>query len=66
MIKKLSKIIKNDPKITKHKKKIAESVANALNISESLISIKATTTNGLKFLDMENGWGAEVIVTVEV
>ena len=59
-------IVLNNPKITKHKKKIAESVANALNISESLISIKATTTNGLKFLDMENGWGAEVIVTVEV
>ena len=39
---------------------------NLRKSSESLISIKATTTNGLKFLDMENGWGAEVIVTVEV
>jgi len=28
------------------------------------ISIKSTTTNGLTFLDMSTGWGAQTILTL--
>ena len=35
-----------------------------IGIDKNIISIKATTTNGLKFLDMTNGWGCEAIVTL--
>ena len=36
-----------------------------LKISESQISIKGITSNGLSFLDMKNGWGAEVIISLK-
>ena len=59
-------IVLNNPKISQYKEAITKSVAKALNISEKIISIKATTSNGLKFVDMKNGWGAEVIITIKV
>ena len=57
-------IVLNSPKISPHKKEIKASLADALGIKENIISIKATTTNGLKFLDMSNGWGCEAIITL--
>lgn len=58
-------IILNEPKIAPHRDKIIQSLSSVLGISEKLISIKGTTRNGLSFLDMNNGWGAEVIIVVK-
>ena len=57
-------IVLNAPKISPHKKAIKTSLSEALGVNEDIISIKATTTNGLRFLDMSNGWGCEAIVTL--
>ena len=57
-------IVLNDPKISPHKKDIKTSLSEAMGINEDIISIKATTTNGLRFLDMSNGWGCEAIVAL--
>lgn len=59
-----SSIVLNEPKISPHKKAIKESLANILKISSDSISIKSTTTNGLTFLDMSTGWGAQTIITI--
>ena len=58
-------IVLNEPKISKYKSKIASSLAPALKISKNQISIKGTTTNRLNFINMKNGWGAEVIITLQ-
>jgi 2-C-methyl-D-erythritol 4-phosphate cytidylyltransferase/2-C-methyl-D-erythritol 2,4-cyclodiphosphate synthase len=57
-------IVLNKPKISPHKQAIKASLSEKLGIDKNIISIKATTTNGLKFLDMTNGWGCEAIVTL--
>ena len=58
-------IVLNNPKISKYKLKIASTLAPILKISESQISIKGITSNGLGFIDMKNGWGAEVIICLK-
>ena len=59
-----SSIVLNEPKISPHKQAIKESLANVLKIKTNHISIKSTTTNGLTFLDMSTGWGAQTILTL--
>ena len=58
-------IVLNEPKISPHKNKITESLSSALAIPTDSISIKGTTSNGLKYVDMSNGWGAEVIIVIK-
>jgi 2-C-methyl-D-erythritol 4-phosphate cytidylyltransferase/2-C-methyl-D-erythritol 2,4-cyclodiphosphate synthase len=58
-------IVLNEPKISPHKNKITESLSSALGIPTDSISIKGTTSNGLKYVDMSNGWGAEVIIVIK-
>ena len=58
-------VVLNSPKISKYKSKIASTIAPILKISESQISIKGITSNGLSFIDMKNGWGAEVIISLK-
>lgn len=58
-------IVLNKPKIAKYTSKIISSLAAILNISKNQISIKATTSNDLSFVDMKNGWGAQVIITLK-
>ena len=58
-------IVLNNPKISKYKSKIISKLAPVLKISESQISIKGITSNGLSFLNMKNGWGAEVIISLK-
>ena len=58
-------IVLNSPKISKYKSKIVSTLSPILKIPESRISIKGTTSNGLSFLDMKNGWGAEVIISIK-
>ena len=57
-------IVLNSPKISKYKSKIASTLAPILKISESQISIKGITSNGLSFIDMKKGWGAEVVLSL--
>ena len=57
-------VVLNTPKLSPHKKDIKSSLAKVLGVNEDIISIKATTTNSLRFLDMSNGWGCEAIVTL--
>tara|TARA_Y100001970_G_scaffold284023_1_gene400524 strand:- start:615 stop:1742 length:1128 start_codon:yes stop_codon:yes gene_type:complete len=57
-----SSIILNEPKISPHKKAIKQSLSRVLGVSSDKISIKSTTTNGLAFLDMSTGWGAQTIL----
>lgn len=58
-------IVLDSPKISTIKPKIASNLAGVLNIESEKISIKAITRNGLNFIDMKNGWGAEVIITLK-
>lgn len=58
-------IVLNEPKIAPHRDKIIDSLCSVLNISKHQISIKGTTRNGLNFINMDNGWGAEVIIVLK-
>ena len=58
-------VVLDSPKISTIKPKIASKLAGILNIQSEKISIKAITRNGLSFVDMKNGWGAEVIITLK-
>ena len=58
-------VVLNEPKIAPHKDKIVQSLSSALGIPSKLISIKGTTRNGLNYIDMSNGWGAEVIIVIK-
>lgn len=57
-------IICEEPKISKHKAKIKESLAKVLNIDLNRINIKATTTEKLGFLGRKEGIAAEAICNV--
>ena len=46
------------PKISKYKAKMRETLAKILNISESRVNIKATTTEKLGFVGREEGISA--------
>ena len=59
-----SSIVLNDPKISPHKKEIKKSLSSVLGVGVDKISIKSTTTNGLAFLNMSTGWGAQTILTL--
>ena len=58
-------IVLNIPKISPHKNAIKKSLSKVLGISIDSISIKSTTTNSLRFVDMSNGWGAQTILTID-
>ena len=58
-------IVLNIPKISPHKNAIKKSLSKVLGISIDSISIKGTTTNSLRFVDMSNGWGAQTILTID-
>lgn len=59
-------IVCEKPKISKHKKAMAESLANILNIQASRINVKATTTEKLGFLGREEGIAAQAICNVAI
>ena len=59
-------IILEKPKILKFKDSMKKNIADALNIKEQLISIKATTTDKLGFIGNNLGIAAESICLVMV
>ena len=58
-------IVLDNPKLSSVKGKISSKLAGILNIKSEQISIKGITRNGLNFLDMKDGWGAEVIISLK-
>ena len=59
-------IICETPKIGPHRKAIRASIAVVLQISESLVSVKATTTERLGFTGRGEGMAAQAIATVRL
>jgi 2-C-methyl-D-erythritol 2,4-cyclodiphosphate synthase len=60
-----SVIIAEQPKIKPYSLQMIEQIAKALSINESLISIKATTTEGLGFEGEKKGVAAQAVVLLE-
>jgi 2-C-methyl-D-erythritol 4-phosphate cytidylyltransferase/2-C-methyl-D-erythritol 2,4-cyclodiphosphate synthase len=59
-------IICETPKIGPHREAIRASIAGVLQISESLVSVKATTTERLGFTGRGEGMAAQAIATVRL
>jgi len=53
------------PKISPHKKKMEENIANALNMDSSLVNVKATTTEKLGFIGKEQGIAAQCTLLIK-
>lgn len=54
-----------EPKLADFRSVMRQSLADALDVDKSLVSIKATTTEGLGFTGRGEGIAAQVIVLVE-
>jgi 2-C-methyl-D-erythritol 4-phosphate cytidylyltransferase/2-C-methyl-D-erythritol 2,4-cyclodiphosphate synthase len=59
-------ILAERPKITPHKEMIKKNLARILEIEESRVSVKATTTEKLGFVGREEGIAAEAIVNIKI
>jgi 2-C-methyl-D-erythritol 4-phosphate cytidylyltransferase/2-C-methyl-D-erythritol 2,4-cyclodiphosphate synthase len=59
-------IICEKPKISKFKKTMAAEIAKALDISQSRVNVKATTTEKLGFLGREEGIAAQASASVSM
>ncbi len=55
-------IIAQSPKITPHAQAITKNLANVLNIEQTQINVKATTTEGLGFAGREEGIAVHAVV----
>ena len=60
-----SVIIAEEPKIKPYSSQMIEQIAKALSINESLISIKATTTEGLGFEGEKKGVAVQAVVLLD-
>ena len=54
----------NKPINIKNDNKIKQNLAPLMDISETQISVKATTTDGLGFIGKSEGWSAFAIATL--
>lgn len=59
-----SVIIAQAPKLAPYIEQMEENISKALNIDQSLINVKATTTEKLGFVGKEEGIAAESIVSI--
>mgnify|MGYP000340686223 CR=1 FL=1 len=57
-------IIAEEPKITPHKKAMRTKLAELLNIEETRINVKATTTEGLGFTGRREGIAVQAVATI--
>jgi 2-C-methyl-D-erythritol 2,4-cyclodiphosphate synthase len=58
-------IIAQVPKISPHREAIRKSIAQTLNLDESSVSVKATTTDTMGFTGREEGIAAIAIVLIQ-
>ncbi len=59
-----SVVLLQKPKISNHIHNIKRGLSNIMNIKESQISIKATTTDRLGYIGEQQGWAAQTVVLV--
>ena len=59
-----STIVLQKPKLKKYIPSIINNLATVMEIKHSLISVKATTTDGLGFIGEGNGWSVIAIATL--
>jgi 2-C-methyl-D-erythritol 2,4-cyclodiphosphate synthase len=58
-------LIMQEPKVSRHIPRMRKNIAEVLGISEDVVSIKATTTEGLGFCGRKEGIAAECVVMLE-
>lgn len=56
-----STIILQQPKIAIYTKEMRQNIANSLNIDLGIVSVKATTTEGLGFIGLQEGISAQAV-----
>ena len=61
-----SVIVAQRPKLTTYMPLMKKNIAAALGISETILNIKATTTEGMGFSGREEGIAAEAVATLSV
>ena len=61
-----STIIAQAPKLSPHREKMRENIANALDIPPSAVNIKATTEEGLGFTGLGEGMAAQAICLISM
>lgn len=59
-------VVAQAPKLKSYKEQMAENIAGALGISPELVSVKATTTEGMGFAGRGEGIEAHAVCLVEV
>lgn len=59
-------IVAEKPKLSPYKDQMASNIANALEISDNFVSVKATTTEGMGFTGNEEGMAAYAVCIIEV
>lgn len=59
-----SVVILQSPRLNKHIPEMRYKIADTLQIDESMVSIKATTTDHLGYIGEEKGWAAQAIATI--
>ena len=58
-------LLAEEPKIKKYKSKIEKKLSKVLQVNQSQLNLKATTTEGLGFIGKVEGIGAQAVVLLE-
>ena len=61
-----STVIAQKPRLAGYRKKMTENIANVLNVGNHLVSVKATTTEGLGFTGREEGIAAQAVALLDL
>ena len=61
-----STIVAQEPRLSPYKNQMTANIAKALGISESLVSVKATTTEQMGFIGRREGIAAYAVCIIEV
>ena len=61
-----STVIAQKPRLAGYRDKMTENIANVLNVGTHLVSVKATTTEGLGFAGREEGIAAQAVALLDL
>ena len=61
-----STVIAQKPRLAGYRKEMAKNIANALDVGTDLVSVKATTTEGLGFAGREEGIAAQAVALLDL